>query len=65
MQDTADDSSQAAYTGLGHVGLARVLYDRNELQRTRLLAAGKPNQRIARIGAANRIKAAARAAISA
>ena len=38
-------------------GLAQVLYNRNELQRTRLLAAGKSNQRIARPGAANRTKA--------
>jgi DNA-binding CsgD family transcriptional regulator len=35
------------------------------LQRTRLLAAGKSNQRIARLGAANRTEAAARAASSA
>jgi hypothetical protein len=39
-----------------------MLYERNELQRTRLLAAGKSNQRIARLGAANRTEAAELAA---
>jgi len=29
--DTAGESSQAAHTGLAHVGLAQVLYERNEL----------------------------------
>ena len=29
--EAADDSSQAAQTGLAHVGLAQVLYERNEL----------------------------------
>jgi LuxR family maltose regulon positive regulatory protein len=29
--DTADESSQTAHTGLAHVGLAQIMYERNEL----------------------------------
>ena len=53
------------HTGLAHVGLAQVLYDRNELRRTRLLATDKSKPVHRRLGAANRAEAAAGAARSA